>query len=549
MFSFIVRRTLLLSAALLAVSASPAAAAPRAEDFSVAVRDGGARAASAVRTIDAPKAFHVFGLRWRSADEEAHVEARVRERGGRWRRWVEVPANHSTRGSDPVWAGGARQLQLRVKGGRVRGLRAHFVRISSRPSSRAAAARRQVPGAPAIVPRSEWEGGQCAPRDTPTMGSVQMGFVHHTVSANDYGPEDSGAMVLGICRFHRNTNGWDDVGYNFLVDKYGTIFEGRAGGIDQPIVGAQAQGYNAVSTGVANLGTYQDVPQTQQAIDAMARLLAWKLSLHGAPVTGRVTVRSAGGSSNKHGDGASATFERISAHRDGNKTSCPGDALFAQLPDLRAKADRIAPNVPPAAPVGQLSLAAVRSDLVFPEPARLSGVLTGPDGQPLSTQRVDVQILTARGFKTVVRATTDTGGRWTADLPTSRNRVIRAVGRTGSRPTISSRMTVTVAPVLTARTAAKRVRAGRRVTVRGTVRPGKAALVVEATPIAAGRRAGKPVLVRARGTARAFTTAVPLRRPGLYRIRVRFAGDRRNRRAAFGDLYVRAVRSMSRPVG
>ena len=547
------RRTLLLSAALLAVSASPAAAGPRAEDFSVSVRDGGARSASAsaVRTVDAPRAFHVFGLRWRSAGKRMHVDARVRERGGRWRRWVEVPANHSDRGSDPVWAGGARQLQLRVHG-RVRGLRVHFVRVaSSRPSARAraAAARRQVPGAPAMVPRAEWEAGQCAPRDAPTMGSVQMGFVHHTVSANDYGPEDSRAMVLGICRFHRNTNGWDDVGYNFLVDKYGTIFEGRAGGIDQPVVGAQAQGYNAVSTGVANLGTYQDVPQTPRAVDAMARLLAWKLSLHGAPVTGRVTVRSAGGSSNKHGNGASVTFERISGHRDGNRTSCPGDALHAQLPELRAKADSIAPDTPPPAPVGRLSLAAVRGDLVFPEPARLSGVLTGPEGQPLSTQRVDVQILTARGFKTAARATTDPDGRWAADLPTSRNRVVRAVGRTGSRPTVSSRVSVTVAPMLTARTAAKRVRAGRRVTVRGTVRPGKAALVVEATPIASGRRAGRPILVRARGKARAFRTTVPLRRPGLYRIRVRFAGDRRNRPAASGDLYVRAVRSMARPVG
>ena len=71
-------------------------------------------------------------------------------------------------------------------------------------------------------------------------------------------------MVLGICRFHRNSNGWDDVGYNFLVDKYGQIFEGRAGGVDQPVVGAQAQGWNAQSTGIANLGTYTDVPQTER---------------------------------------------------------------------------------------------------------------------------------------------------------------------------------------------------------------------------------------------------------------------------------------------
>ena len=77
--------------------------------------------------------------------------------------------------------------------------------------------------------------------------------------------------MLGIARFHRNSNGWNDIGYNFLVDKYGQIFEGRAGGIDQPIVGAQAQGYNSVSTGVSCLGTFTSVAQTPAGMDALAR--------------------------------------------------------------------------------------------------------------------------------------------------------------------------------------------------------------------------------------------------------------------------------------
>ena len=116
---------------------------------------------------------------------------------------------------------------------------------------------------------------------------MQLGFVHHTVNANDYAPQDSAAIVLSICRYHRNENGWRDIGYNFLVDRYGQIFEGREGGIDQPVIGAQAQGYNGVSTGVANLGTFSQAPQTAAGVQATAELLAWKLSLHGVPVAGR----------------------------------------------------------------------------------------------------------------------------------------------------------------------------------------------------------------------------------------------------------------------
>src|SRR3712207_3426080 len=129
-------------------------------------------------------------------------------------------------------------------------------------------------------------------------------------------------MVLGIARYHRDSNGWNDVGYNFLVDKYGQVFEGRAGGVDQPVIGAQAQGYNSVSTGIACLGDFNTIAQSPAALEAIARLLAWKLPLHGTPVAGAVTVTSAGGATNRYRAGAAVTLQRISGHRDGNNTAC-----------------------------------------------------------------------------------------------------------------------------------------------------------------------------------------------------------------------------------
>ena len=108
---------------------------------------------------------------------------------------------------------------------------------AARAAGRAARSAASPPAAraprPAIIPRTQWGGDGVPPRSGPAYGQVQLAFVHHTVNANDYGPEDSAAIVLGIAKYHRDHNGWNDVGYNFVVDQYGQIFEGRAGG-DRP---------------------------------------------------------------------------------------------------------------------------------------------------------------------------------------------------------------------------------------------------------------------------------------------------------------------------
>ena len=160
--------------------------------------------------------------------------------------------------------------------------------------------------------------------------------MHHTVSLNDYTPEEAPQIVLAICRYHRNSNGWNDIGYNALVDKYGTIYEGRAGGLDQAVIGAHAQGFNSQTAGIANIGDYTSVGASQEALSATATYIRWKLGVHGQPLSGPVTLTSAGGSASRYPAGSRATLERVSGHRDTGKTACPGDALYDQLDDIRA---------------------------------------------------------------------------------------------------------------------------------------------------------------------------------------------------------------------
>ena len=296
-------------------------------------------------------------------------------------------------GTEPVWAGGADALQLRLEHA-PRQLRAQFVNATGTATRRdrlltalrghahdayvalagEPARAQDLTGAPPMVTRAQWGAAACGtPRFGAMYGTVQTAFVHHTVNANDYGPEDSAAIVRAICRYHRTTKRWRDIGYNFLVDRFGTIFEGREGGIDQAVIGAQAQGYNSVSTGVANIGTFSGAPQSTAAMNAMAELLAWKLTLHGAPVQGQVTVLSGGGETNRYRAGTPVTFERISGHRDADATTCPGDALYAQLPQLRELAAAIAPELPaPAAvPGASVTLTAADRTLDYPQPAQL----------------------------------------------------------------------------------------------------------------------------------------------------------------------------------
>ncbi|WP_200209199.1 peptidoglycan recognition protein family protein [Micromonospora coerulea] len=190
---------------------------------------------------------------------------------------------------------------------------------------------------PKVVTRAEWKADESIVTDPPTYGTtVKAFFVHHTAGTNDYSCADSAAIVRGIEVYHVKSNGWNDIGYNFLVDRCGVVFEGRKGGIDKPVTGAHTYGFNTDNAAIAVLGTYisSGIPTVVQ--DAVAHVAAYKLGQYGNDPYGKVTLTS--GVEDKFHLGEQVVFNRISGHRDAVATECPGDALYGQLATIRAKA-------------------------------------------------------------------------------------------------------------------------------------------------------------------------------------------------------------------
>ena len=185
--------------------------------------DAGARR----RSIQAPQRFDLVGLRWASGHAQAQVRARAH--GERWTRWTALPHPHGPHvsGTDPAFTGAADELQFRLRGNATQ-LKARFVRaLPHAPASRRPAPRRRA------CPRSSRATAgaptRSRPAARPSYGTVQIAFVHHTAGTIEYAPEDSPGIVLGIARYHRDSNRWNDIGYNFLVDRYGVDLRGPRG--------------------------------------------------------------------------------------------------------------------------------------------------------------------------------------------------------------------------------------------------------------------------------------------------------------------------------
>ena len=324
---------------------------PRAGVEAARQRHGGEEP---VRFVTAPvevPRFDVVGV----AGEMRALEFRVRS-NGIWSEWVE------SSGGEPVYTGGADAVRLRSRGARPTG-QLHFVNVSGDhglanrilSSARKAVSSAVIavasvstasaePASPDLITREQWgaerDSGGCEPRRTSIQGKVKAAVVHHTVTTSDYSRDEAAGIVLGICRFHRNGNGWNDIGYNALIDRFGRLYEGRAGGLEREIVGAHAQGFNATTTGVASIATHTSRPPAPKAKKTFVRYLAWKLALHAQPAAGRAQITSGGGPLSRHPAGKRVRLRRIFSHSDTGRTECAGSKMRRQLRNIAKRAQK-----------------------------------------------------------------------------------------------------------------------------------------------------------------------------------------------------------------
>ncbi|MBW3590149.1 MAG: N-acetylmuramoyl-L-alanine amidase [Actinobacteria bacterium] len=232
---------------------------------------------------------------------------------------------------------------------------------------------------PHVISRAEWGANESLRKGSPDFARIRQLVVHHTVTAND--DPDPKATIRAIYSYHTQSRGWNDIGYNFLIDSNGNVYEGRfarsyaAGEIPtgedtrgRGVIGAHASGFNTGSAGVSLLGDFTSVPPRPAAVSALVDFLAWKADRHGIYPFGT------------HNGAPS-----IAGHRDVGSTACPGSHLYTQMPQIRndveARIQATTSLTPPSMPMAAE---------IFPKSISKDRTPSATGAVSRSTVRVDV---------------------------------------------------------------------------------------------------------------------------------------------------------------
>lgn len=297
----------------------------------------------------------MVGFTWRDGVRAPKILVRFRTKGG-WSLWRPAPLLRDLpdpssgegigkAGTSPLVVEPSDGVQVQVSGSLPPELSITLIHAAaiagdarlvagstSRSLSRAAAV---GVAPPSIYTRAQWGANESWRDGSPRYNStILQAHVHHSASGNGYSQADVPALIRSFYKYHTHSLGWSDIAYNFLVDSFGTIWEGRYGGMDRPVRGAHTLGFNNSSTGFCVIGNFESVQPTQPTLDSLARLAAWKLAMYGRDPQGWTAVTSEG--SDKFPKGRVVTLPVIDGHRDTNDTACPGGNLYVQIAAVRA---------------------------------------------------------------------------------------------------------------------------------------------------------------------------------------------------------------------
>ncbi|WP_369370815.1 N-acetylmuramoyl-L-alanine amidase [Promicromonospora sp. Populi] len=324
--------------------------------------------------VAAPEGFQTVGVRWPAAVDAAMPELQVRALAadGTWGGWThlerssDVPDGKQTEFiSAPVHVGEALAVQVATvdaaatvpEGVELSLVSSDQVRTAAATTSGAVAATSVAAAAvdgPTIITRAEW--GAAPPRaipECPPEGEIgapgvswgaadglDAAAVHHTVNPNDYTTvAEAMQLIRNDQAYHQETNGWCDIGYNFLVDKWGNIYEGAQGSIDAPIIGAHTGGFNTRTVGVSMVGTYTTEAPSAAQMDSVANIIGYRLSRYSVDPDESATFTSAGlTAGGRYPAGQQVVLPRVFGHRDTHQTECPGILAYPQLVSIQDRA-------------------------------------------------------------------------------------------------------------------------------------------------------------------------------------------------------------------
>ena len=191
----------------------------------------------------------------------------------------------------------------------------------------------------AVTTRAEWGANASYMSWDPEYARAGHVVVHHTAGTNSYSAGQSASIVRGIYYYHAVVLDWGDIGYNFLVDKFGTVFEGRSGSVAAPAgrmsIGAHARGVNTGTMGISMMGDYSTVSPSDAQLSSVGKMAGWFLKRAGiSDVTGWAGLHV--WTTERYQAGSTISMPRILGHRDVGYTTCPGNVGYSKLGTIRA---------------------------------------------------------------------------------------------------------------------------------------------------------------------------------------------------------------------